>query len=81
MKHTALFCFAIAIGLVLYIGLNKRPERHLLEIGYNTHVNDSTGEIGRFRGYTIDAVYLEGTDTVEVKGLSQYQFDSLQIEE
>jgi hypothetical protein len=45
------------------------------------HLHDSTKQVGRVTGYTVDAIYLDGKDTVTVTGLTQAQYDSLQIAE
>lgn len=60
---------------------NIAPKRYLLEMGYNTLVDDSTRETGRIKGYTIDALFVENGDTISVKGISQAQYDSLNISE
>lgn len=57
------------------------PKRHLLEIGYNTKTKDVGKDLQRVTGYTIDAIYLDGKDTISVKGLTQAQYDSLNISE
>jgi len=57
-----------------------KPQRYLLEMGYNTKV-EYKGEIGHPAGCTIDAIYVDGKDTVSVKGISQEQYDSLNIAE
>lgn len=57
------------------------PKRHLLEMGYTTKSKDVGHDLQRVTGYTIDAIYVEGKDTISVKGLTQAQYDSLNIAE
>jgi hypothetical protein len=57
------------------------PKRYLLEMGYNTKTKDLRNDLQRLDGYTIDALYVDGKDTVSVKGLTQAQYDSLNIAE
>ena len=76
-----LFPVVIAACFTDWSCRNQQPERHLLEFGYNTKIDDSTKETASAKGYTIDAVYVEGKDTVSVKGITQAQYDSLHIVE
>ncbi len=57
------------------------PKRHLLEMGYNPKAKNVKGDLQSVDGYTIDAIYVDGQDTVSVKGISQEQYDSLDIAE
>lgn len=58
-----------------------KPKRVLLEYGVNTKTKDIAHDLQRIDGYTIEAVYTEGKDTISVKGLTQEQYDSLEITE
>lgn len=75
----------LAVALVIacagcYNSSVVAPKRRLLEMGYNTKIDERKAP-QHITGYTIDAVYIDGRDTVSVKGLSQYQYDSLKISE
>lgn len=74
------FLFACA-GSIPGCYNQPKPKRQLLEFTYHPIVNDSTKETGSVRSYTIDAIYLDGKDTVTVYGITQSQYDSLQISE